>query len=122
MAKANLTVDQVRQAIIKRGKKISRSAFHVSLRNPVYCGKVFIKKDKDEEAHFVQGQHEPLISEALFYKVQHIIDGNIHQQRPKPKISSDDNLPLRGFLICPECIRNLTGSTSKGSKGDYYSY
>jgi site-specific DNA recombinase len=122
MAKGILAVDQVRQAINKRGKNISRSAFHVSLRNAVYCGKVFIQKHKDEEAHFVEGQHEPLISEALFYKVQNIIDGNIRQKRPQTKISSDDNLPLRGFLICPDCGRNLTGSASKGSKGGYYYY
>jgi site-specific DNA recombinase len=122
MAKGILAADQVRQAINKRGKKISKSAFHVSLRNAVYCGKVFIQKHKDEEAHFVQGQHEPLISEALFYKVQDIIDGNIRQKRPQTKILSDDNLPLRGFLVCPDCGRNLTGSASKGSKGGYYYY
>lgn len=117
-----LAVDQVRQAMVKRGKNISRSAFHVALRNVVYCGKVFIQKHKDEEAYSVQGQHDALISEALFYKVQDIIDGNRHQVRPQVKLRSDDNLPLRGFLVCPDCGRNLTGSASKGSKGGYYYY
>jgi site-specific DNA recombinase len=114
IGKGVLAADQVRQAIVKRGKNISRSAFDVALRNTVYCGKVFIQKHKDEEAHSVKGQHDPLISEALFYKVQEIIDGNIRQVRPQTKIISDDNLPLRGFLICPDCGRNLTGSASKG--------
>ncbi|MGQ3087692.1 recombinase family protein [Flavobacterium sp.] len=122
IAKGTLAADQVRQAMNKRGKKISRSAFHVAMRNPVYCGKVFIDKYKDEEAYFVQGQHEPLISETLFYKVQNILDGNKRHERPYTKIESDANFPLRGFLICPDCGKNLTGSASKGSKGGYYYY
>jgi hypothetical protein len=32
-------------------------------------------KYKDEESQLVQGQHEALISEALFYEVQDILDG-----------------------------------------------
>lgn len=122
ITKGILAADQVRQAMNKKGKKMSRSAFHVAMRNPVYCGKVFIPKYKDEEAYLVQGQHEPIISEILFYKAQGIMDGNIRKERPNVKILSDDNLPLRGFLICPDCGRNLTGSASKGSKGGLYYY
>ncbi len=122
ISKGILAADQVRQAMNKRGKTISKSAFHVAMRNPVYCGKVFIQKYKDEEAHLVQGQHEPIISEILFYKVQDVMDGNKSEVRPNAKIMSDDNLPLRGFLVCPDCGRNLTGSASKGSKGGYFYY
>ncbi|MFT4221895.1 MAG: recombinase family protein [Dysgonomonas sp.] len=93
---------------------ISRSAFHVAVRNPLYYGKIFIAKFKDEEAHLVQGQHEPLISKELFDRVQLILDGNKRVERPNTKILSDENLPLRGFLVCPECGRNLTGSASNG--------
>src|SRR5690554_8120656 len=93
--------------------KLSRSAFHVAVRNPLYYGKIFIAKFKDEEAHLVQGQHEPLISKELFDRVQLILDGNKRVERPNTKILSDENLPLRGFLVCPECGRNLTGSASK---------
>src|SRR5690606_21563009 len=38
------------------------------------------------------------------------------------KILSDVNLPLRGFLVCPDCGRNLTGSASKGRTNRYYYY
>lgn len=122
IAKGMFAADQVRHAMNKKGKKMSRSAFHVAMRNPVYCGKVFIPKYKDEEAYFVNGQHEALVSEKLFYKVQEIMDGKIRSERPNTKIVSDENLPLRGFLICPNCGRNLTGSASKGSKGEHYYY
>ena len=68
----------------------------------------------------VQGQHEPLISEALFYAVQDVLDGR--KKIVRPKIAVDDNLPLRGFLICPNCGRMLTGSASKGRTHYYYYY
>ncbi len=39
----------------------------------------------------------------------------------RTKMVVDDNLPLRGFLICPQCGRMLTGSASKG-RTKYYHY
>lgn len=40
---------QIRQKISRIGKKIySRNAFHVAIRNPVYCGNVFIPQYGDE--------------------------------------------------------------------------
>lgn len=35
---------------------------------------------------------------------------------------SDDELPLRGFMYCPNCNRMLTGSASKGRHAYYYYY
>lgn len=123
IAKGVFACDQVRQKMNAQSQtKLSRSAFHVAVRNPLYCGKIFIAKFKDEEAHLVQGQHEPLISEELFNKVQLVLDGNKRVERPNTKILSDKNLPLRGFLVCPECGRNLTGSASKGRTNRYYYY
>jgi site-specific DNA recombinase len=57
------------------------------MRNPVYCGKLFIPKYKNEESQLVKGIHEPLISEKLFYEVQDVMDG-----RKKNKL-------LRYFLL-----------------------
>lgn len=37
------------------------------IQNPVYCGKVFVPKHGNEEAYYVQGTHEPIISEEIFY-------------------------------------------------------
>ncbi|MDE1193140.1 MAG: recombinase family protein [Arachidicoccus sp.] len=102
---------------MKRGNK---SNFWIAIRNPLYCGKIFIPKYKDEEARLVKGQHEPLISETLFYKVQDVLDGRSKIQRTKIKV--DENIPLRGFLICPKCGRILTGSGSKGRRDQPYFY
>ena len=86
----------------------------------MYCGKIFVPPFKEEEGYFVIGQHEPLISEKMFYDVQAVLDGRTRVV--KPKIMSMDNLPLRGFLKCPNCNRMLTGSASKGKMGVYYYY
>src|SRR5690606_12279243 len=53
---------------------------------------------------------------------QQILDGNKRQSVYNTKVLSDVNLPLRGYLVCPECGRNLTGSASKGRNTRYYYY
>jgi hypothetical protein len=40
-----------------------------------------IRPHKDEEAHTVKAQHEPLISESLFYQVQDVLDGRKRHYR-----------------------------------------
>ena len=96
------------------GLTCSKQAFWMAIRNPVYCGKIFIPPFQDEAGHFVTGQHEPLISEQLFDEVQDVIDGRKRNLSNKPKIVSNDHLPLRGFVVCPKCNRMLTGSASRG--------
>ncbi|WP_413512530.1 recombinase family protein [Myroides odoratus] len=123
LAKGVLSANQIRLEMNRMNAgKLSSTAFHVAIRNPIYCGKIFIPKYKDEEAYFVKGLHEALISETLFDQVQFVIDGNVRKERPNTKILSDINLPLRGFLVCPRCKRNLTGSASTGRNNKYYYY
>ncbi|GEJ43562.1 recombinase family protein [Chryseobacterium sp. ON_d1] len=100
--------------------RFSKNNFWVAIRNPLYCGKIFVPAHKDEKAHFVWDQHEPLITESIFNEVQQILDGR--KRQIKPKVVSIDNLPLRGFLKCHKCGKMLTGSASKGKMGVYYNY
>lgn len=98
LSKGFLAADQIRKKMNANSpKKLSSSSFHVAIRNPVYYGKIFIEKHKEEEAHFVTGQHEPLITKELFDKVQTVLDGKRRLERPNTKILSDALLPLRGF-------------------------
>ena len=119
LAREQFNTEQVWKMAKSKGLKCSKNAFWLAIRNPLYCGKIFIPKYKDEESYFVTGQHEPMITETLFYKVQDVLDGRKKVQRTK--IFVDDNLPLRGFLICPQCGRLLSGSASKG-RTKYYHY
>ena len=44
------------------------------------------------------------------------------ERLPKTKFLSDENLPLRGFLVCPDCGGVITGSASRGRSQRYYYY
>jgi site-specific DNA recombinase len=103
----------------EKGLNYKKHAFWLAIRNPVYCGKIRIPAYKSEEEQLITGQHQPLISEALFYQVQDVLDGKKKVQRTK--VDVDDRFPLRGFLLCPDCGRLLTASASKG-RHQYYSY
>ncbi len=120
LAKGRYTVTQVFRQAKEKGITCGYKNFWNIIRNPVYCGKILIPKYKDEDEYFVNGQHEALISEGLFYEVQEFLDGK--KKKKGTKIVSFDELPLRGFLDCPKCSRKLTGSASKGQAGAYYYY
>jgi len=119
IATGKFTVTQVYHEAKKKGITCKVNNFWNVIRNPIYCGKILIPQYKDEEEYLADGQHEPLISEGLFYEVQDFLDGK--KKKKGTTIVSMDMLPLRGFLNCPKCSRKLTGSASKG-RGRYYYY
>ncbi|WP_430611822.1 recombinase family protein [Flavobacterium sp. JP2137] len=100
--------------------RFSKSDIWVALRNPLYCGKIFIPPYKDEQGYFVIGQHEPLISEKMFADLQDVLD--VRKNVIKPKIVVMENLSRRRFLKCPNCNKMLTGNASKSHMGTYYYY
>ena len=112
--------EQIYKMAKDKGFKGAKSLFWTAIRNPVYCGKILLTKHKDEDSRLIKGQHKPLISEALYYQVQDVLDGR-KRGRYRLKVAADEALPLRGFLICPRCGKILTGSKSKG-RTKYYSY
>jgi site-specific DNA recombinase len=112
--------DQIRQKANKLGLKCTRMTFWRNIRNPVYCGKLIIKKHKDEEAYTTDAVHEALISESLFYDVHDILQGR--KRIPAAKIICLEKLPLRNFIKCNKCNRMLSGSSSKGKYQHYYYY
>jgi site-specific DNA recombinase len=114
------TVAQIYKEAKAKGLRISRSNFWISLRNPVYCGKIYVGPFKDKPARHVPGLHQPIISESLFYDVQDYLDGK--KKNYRTKVSSQEIYPLRGFLLCPKCGKLLTGSGSKGNGGQYFYY
>lgn len=120
IAKGTLSIDEVRRMLNKKGFKCGRNNFWKLIHNPVYCGKIKIPAYKDEPEQMVKGMHEPIISEELFNEVQDIFSGR--KKKFPPKYTRREELPLRGFLLCPRCGKPLTGSASQGNGGKYFYY
>ena len=124
LAEGKLNTWQVWNEARKKGLRTTKNNFWVAIRNPLYCGKIFIPQFKEEAARFVKGLHEPLITEGKFNEVQEVLNGRARKKSTtiRTKVVSDSELPLRGFLGCPKCDRMLTGSASKGRNGYYHYY
>lgn len=119
IATGNFTAQSIWKHAQERGLKCGKNAFWNAVRNPMYYGKIRLKAYKNEEEYLCSGKHDPIISEALFYEVQDVLDGN--KRVPKTTISADERFPLRGYLKCTKCNRMLTASASKG-RSIYYGY
>ena len=114
-------VEQIWKRAKELGLTCNKNNFWRAIRNPVYCGKIVVPRFKEEDTCTVQGSHEALITESLFYEVQDVLSGG-KKNTPVIKIFSKDMLPLKGFLRCPACSRTLCGSASKGRKLYYHYY
>ncbi|MEL1252221.1 recombinase family protein [Flavobacterium sp. DGU38] len=104
----------------KKGLTVTKSGFWIMIKNPLYCGKIFVPKYKDENSYFVTGQHEAIICEELFNEVQDVLNGRSRVYRPK--IVTINEFPLRGFFLCPKCSKKLTASKCKERNKFYYYY
>lgn len=90
----------------RMGGDLKKSAVHGLLTNPVYCGTIRWRGVLHD------GLHEPLISKALFDRVQERLAGKSY---PRQKRS----FPFRGLLECGYCGCSITASLKKG-KYIYY--
>ena len=117
-AKGTISADYARRRYCPQ---IAESTFMGMLRNPFYMGKIRVPEYNGTPSHFVDGLHEPLISEATFRQMQELLDG---KKKGKPKLCKPTNpdLFLRKFLVCPVCGHALTGATSRGNGGKYTYY
>ena len=104
----------------KKGFKVRPQTANRIYRNKFYAGKMISVKYSQE----VQGQHVPMVTEEVFYKVQAILDGrNTNIKTPIVKRSKDNpDFPLRRIVKCGICGTSLTGGWSKGKLGVRYAY
>ena len=97
-----------------RGLEIKKQRLSECLRNPFYCGKLVHKYLGDK---IIKGKQEVLISEALFERVQQILDGNnkgYEQATETPRFPLKSHIYYNGHM--------LTGYTVKKKDLDYYKY
>jgi len=86
------------------------------MRNPIYIGKI----ESPDYGISTQGDFEPVVDEATFYRAQAFLDGRVVVSGPRQRNHPDS--PLRGFVRCDVCGRPLTGGWSKGRNGHYAYY
>ena len=89
-------------------------------RNKFYAGKVVSKQYGLE----VDGQHPPMITEELFYRVQAVLDGrNFNTPVVLARRTYDNpDFPLRRIVRCGRCGQSFTASWSKGKRSLYGYY
>ncbi len=106
---------EISQDLLKSGIKIYKQKINNILKNPIYIGKIKTKFFNEQ----VNGIHEHLIDEVIFYKAQNILNPKSNKTY---NVKYQDEFPLKRFLKCPDCHRNLTGSYSKGRNKRYPYY
>ncbi len=100
-----LVLEMEKQGLLSHGgKPLNKSGIEKMLGNPFYCGVIRIRKTGETFA----GAHGPIISAALFERVQDIKSGK------KVKKFTRRNHLYRGLFRCQHCQRSLVGELHKG--------
>ena len=87
----------------RNGRALRMQEIHRVLRNPFYAGII-----RSRRFGLFAGAHEPLISKALFDRVQKVLDGKIVRR------TKHHEFIFRRLLKCQSCDRCLIGSAVKG--------
>lgn len=107
------TQAEILQIIRRDGYCMLKGHLSNILANPVYAG-LIPDKYGINNGQFIQGRHEPIITQEQYFKVQDIL----HGRRPTmvPKRRNHPLFPLRRFVICQDCGRFMTSSIANGKK------
>ncbi len=80
------------------------------LGNPLYAG--FVTSDYIN-GRLIRGVHEPIISEATYYRNQAILNGSLRNFSR----SAEEEWPLRSGFLQHTCGKPMTGSSPRGRSG-----
>lgn len=81
-----------------------------TLSNPLYAG--FVTSDYID-GRMIKGIHEPIISEATYYRNKAILDGSIRNFSRE----AEEDWPLRSGFLRHICGKAMTGSSPRGNSG-----
>ena len=84
----------------KHNSKWTTKGVRNVLENNNYMGDVRHHFEDKERAYTMKGQHEPIISEKIFNKAQHLLTKN---PRISPRKQPRDENYFTGFLRCTQC-------------------
>ena len=112
MASRKHSVNAIRETLASLGLPQAKSNFYKMLKNEVYTGWII----KLGERH--PGKYEPIVSEGLFNRVQHVISS---KKMPMLYKTMHPDFPLRRFVKHPDGCK-LTGAWSQGRAKKYAYY
>lgn len=113
----------------KKEKDFSISSIKFIVNNYIYTGKMVWSRYQEwntkrrngkTDPLIVDGVHEPIISEKLWYKVQEV--NKAQNKKYTTNRNFNGNFFLSGLLKCPECGTGMVMSKSKKRSGGYYYY
>lgn len=88
----------------KTGKPLTLGSLSTILNNPFYMGLIFIRRTNES----FEGKHAPIITKALFDRVQAILKGKTFARVFK------NNFLYRRRITCTVCSHHLIGERQKG--------
>jgi site-specific DNA recombinase len=100
----------------RKGVPLTQETIRKVLINPLYAGEIFIKTWSKS----VKGDYDPLVSRSVFDRVQSILSERAPAQ--VPHVAERDDFPLRGLILCPDCLKPVTASLSTGKLGNKFPY
>jgi len=116
----NMPFPMLLQKVRNSGFKLKgHDALYRILSNHVYGGLIKAPSYKETKIKIVPATHEAIIPENTFWQAYYKLQDKIRPQGPK---MIDDNVPLRGFILCQSCGGLHTGGKSKGRSAHYYYY
>jgi site-specific DNA recombinase len=87
-----------------RGSKLCLNGLSCMLHNPFYIGLIHIKRT----GMTYTGKHEPLISPALFKKVENLMAGKV------PPRAQTKGFLLSRLILCESCGHSIIGESQRG--------
>ncbi len=123
LAATGMSQYRIRQEIKELGLIYSRNGIAIALRNPIYMGKLILPPGEDGTgASIVEGVHEGIITEELFYQVQDRLNRKANKRIAPKNKKLRPEFPLRGLLNCNRCNGLMTGSASTSKTGAKHFY
>jgi hypothetical protein len=102
------------------------------VRNPIYAG---VNVEKWTKYQPVKCMFDGLVSVDLFNRANKgkrtivempgnkiAISDSVAQRNATPQGTRNNDFAFKHYVMCPQCIKPLSGSTSRGKTGKYYSY
>ncbi|QDU39709.1 DNA-invertase hin [Maioricimonas rarisocia] len=94
---------------VRSGRPFDRGTLYALLTNPIYIGRIRHK------THVFDGEHEPIVPEKLFRKVQETLQQN--GRNGGAGVRNKYHALLKGLLVCAACERTMSHTfTSRGQK------